>query len=516
RWFADAGEIGRARELLERSLDVMPPGNGRAAAMLTLAQIEGWDEGGAAVIRRSERALGETTDPDLRARLRLRIGIEPDTAGVMRAIAETEMAIAELIAAPIQPDPDLLACAFFQRASLRLAAGIAIDRDAVESAIALLDEEPRRSPDGDERVESLRAHALVWQWWVDLDDLGRAHVRQVSDLKRDIERGMERPIPIEAADLAMTELWLGDWAAADRHADEALAFAAQTGSSVQNRSVALAARAWVDAFRGDLAMAEVSARTGLDLVPDNDWVASRHQAVLGFIALSRGDAVEAANALGSLWDQLHAAGQREALGHRFVGDLLEAAVAAGDLVRARVVVDALQASAQHVPRPWVLTNLARGRALLHAADGDLDAAMTAVAEALREAAPLPMPFERARTELIAGRIARRRKSKREAISHLDRARAIFEELGARAWIEITDAELARMGRRAASSDTLTETETVVARLAARGLTNRQVGEAAFLTPKSVEGVLARAYGKLGIRSRAELGAWLHSQEDESR
>ena len=181
-----------------------------------------------------------------------------------------------------------------------------------------------------------------------------------------------------------------------------------------------------------------------------------------------------------------------------------------------VVVDALQTSARQVPRPWVLTNAARGRALLRAADGDLDAAVTAVAEALREAALLPMPFERARTELIAGRIARRRKSKREAMSHLDRARAIFDELGARAWIEITDAELARMGRRAASSDTLTETETVVARLAARGLTNRQVGEAAFLTPKSVEGVLARAYGKLGIRSRAELGAWLRSQEDESR
>ena len=43
------------------------------------------------------------------------------------------------------------------------------------------------------------------------------------------------------------------------------------------------------------------------------------------------------------------------------------------------------------------------------------------------------------------------------------------------------------------------------------MTNREVGEAAFLTPKSVEGVLARVYGKLGIRSRAELGAWLANQ-----
>ena len=515
RWFADAGEIDRARRLLEGSLDDMSPGDGRAAAMLTLAQIEGWNEGGAAVIRRTERALDEATDPDLRARLWLRIAVEPDTAGVVRAIAETERAIAELTATPVQSDPDLIACAYLQRASLRMAAGITIDREAVESAVAMLDEEPRRSPDGDERVESLRAHALVWQWWVDLDDLGRARVRQVSSLKRDVERGMERPTPVAAADLAMTELWLGDWTAANRHADDALAFAAQAGSTAVNRSVALAARAWVDAFRGDLAIAEASARAGLDLVPDDDWVAARHQTVLGFIALSRGDATGAATTLGSVSDQMQAAGQREALGHRFVGDLLEAAVAAGDLGRARVVVDALQVSARLVPRPWVLLNVARGRALLNAADGDLDAATAAAAEALGQAALLPMPFERARTELIAGRIARRRKSKREAISHLDRARAIFGELGARTWIEITDAELARMGRRAVSSDTLTETEAVVARLAARGLTNRQVGEAAFLTPKSVEGVLARAYGKLGIRSRAELGAWLRSQEDKS-
>jgi DNA-binding CsgD family transcriptional regulator len=515
RWFADAGEIRRARDLLAGSLDAMPRGDGRAAVMLTLAQIEGWDEGGAAVVRRSERALEEAIDPDLRARLRLRIAIEPDSVGVARAIVETEATIAELMAAPIEPDPDLLACAHLQRASLRLAAGIAIDREAVESAVALLDDEPRRSPDGDERVESLRAHSLVWQWWVDLDDFARAHVHQVGNLQRDLARGLERGIPIVAADLAMTELWLGDWAAADRHADDALTFAEQIGSP-QNRSTALAARAWVDAFLGDLTTAEVSAREGLGLVPDDDWVAERHRAVLGFIALSRGDAVEAATTLGALSDQLHAAGQEEGLAHRFVGDLLEASVAAGDLDRARAVVAALQGSAQRVPRPWVLTNAARGRALLHAADGNLDAAMTTIAEALREAAFLPMPFERARTELIAGRIARRRKAKREAMSHLDRARATFEELGAGAWIEITDAELARMGRRAASTNTLTETETVVARLAARGLTNRQVGEAAFLTPKSVEGVLARAYGKLGIRSRAELGAWLRSQEDESR
>ena len=44
------------------------------------------------------------------------------------------------------------------------------------------------------------------------------------------------------------------------------------------------------------------------------------------------------------------------------------------------------------------------------------------------------------------------------------------------------------------------------KLAASGLTNRQVAAALFISPKTVESNLARAYRKLDIRSRAELGA----------
>ena len=56
-----------------------------------------------------------------------------------------------------------------------------------------------------------------------------------------------------------------------------------------------------------------------------------------------------------------------------------------------------------------------------------------------------------------------------------------------------------------SSD-LTPTEAQVAALAAAGKTNREVAKALFMSPKTVEANLSRIYGKLGIRSRAELGA----------
>jgi DNA-binding CsgD family transcriptional regulator len=67
-------------------------------------------------------------------------------------------------------------------------------------------------------------------------------------------------------------------------------------------------------------------------------------------------------------------------------------------------------------------------------------------------------------------------------------------------------ELSRLGLRPPAPRTLTATEERVAALAASGQTNRQVAAALFLSPKTVEANLARVYRKLGISSRAELGA----------
>ena len=55
-------------------------------------------------------------------------------------------------------------------------------------------------------------------------------------------------------------------------------------------------------------------------------------------------------------------------------------------------------------------------------------------------------------------------------------------------------------------DELTATELRVAELAAAGITNREIARAVFISEKTVEAHIARVYRKLGIRSRAELGA----------
>jgi DNA-binding CsgD family transcriptional regulator len=121
---------------------------------------------------------------------------------------------------------------------------------------------------------------------------------------------------------------------------------------------------------------------------------------------------------------------------------------------------------------------------------------------------LPMPFERARTLLVMGQVHRRRKEKRLADEALRGALAVFEELGAPLWAARARAELGRIGLRPRAPAELTETERRVAELASTGLSSRQIGEAAFLAPKTVGNVLGRVYEKLGIHSRAELGARL--------
>ena len=65
-----------------------------------------------------------------------------------------------------------------------------------------------------------------------------------------------------------------------------------------------------------------------------------------------------------------------------------------------------------------------------------------------------------------------------------------------------------MGARPNAPDELTASELRVAELAAAGLTNKEVAASAFLSEKTVEANLTRIYRKLGIRSRAELGARL--------
>jgi DNA-binding CsgD family transcriptional regulator len=117
---------------------------------------------------------------------------------------------------------------------------------------------------------------------------------------------------------------------------------------------------------------------------------------------------------------------------------------------------------------------------------------------------MPLPLERARTRLALGRVLRRTQQRAAAQEILDGAIARFEALGTPLWVERALEERARIGGRAPSGDDLTPTEQRIADLVASGMTNREVAERLFVTPKTVESALTRVYRKLGIRSRTQL------------
>jgi DNA-binding CsgD family transcriptional regulator len=150
---------------------------------------------------------------------------------------------------------------------------------------------------------------------------------------------------------------------------------------------------------------------------------------------------------------------------------------------------------------WTQAVAARCRALLLASRGDVSEALGAAESSLALFDGLPTPFERARALLVLGQLRRRRREKRLARQALDEALAIFEHARAPVWAERTRAELARIPD-GASTTTLTPTEERIARLAAEGMTNQEIAERAFLSPKTVEVNLTRVYRKLGVRRAA--------------
>jgi DNA-binding CsgD family transcriptional regulator len=183
---------------------------------------------------------------------------------------------------------------------------------------------------------------------------------------------------------------------------------------------------------------------------------------------------------------------------------IESLVALGQVERARGALARLEERGRVFPRLWIEATLPRARAIVLAAEGELDRAFVAL-DALDTAAAAKLPFDFAWTFLVRGRLHRRAKQRRAAAEALRAALEQFEQLGAPSWIERTRAELDRVGLRRAPSE-LTATERHVAELAASGLTNREVANKAFMSPKTVQANLARVYRKLGISSRAELGA----------
>ena len=271
----------------------------------------------------------------------------------------------------------------------------------------------------------------------------------------------------------------------------------------------LAAAAGEDELCVAQAAAAVGAHApGTRLAGGASWAAW----ALGLLDLGRGRAESALDRLEGFADG-PARHQMPAV--RCVPDRVEAAVRLGVSDRAAEPASRLSQWADTVRRPSVYALVRRCRALL-AADDEADAHYEA---ALGFHAEDDRPFERARTELLYGEWLRRARRKTEARTQLRGAIDTFDLLGAAPWADRARAELAATGVAAPERRPvgvlagLTPQEAQIVRLAARGLSNRDIAAQLFLSPRTVGHHLYKAYPKLGILSRAELPALVGAEPD---
>ena len=299
--------------------------------------------------------------------------------------------------------------------------------------------------------------------------------------------------------------WLaGRWDAALERTALALEFWEQMQAP---HGVALTAyvRALLEVDLGRVDEARASAERGVAIsreLSDQEWEILSLGA-LGRLELALGNLTAAWKYIDELPARLLALGYYDPTAPVWT-DAVEVLLGVGELGRARGYLDRHEHYARRAGNPLALGCVARCRGLLAAAEGDNDAASEALERAVTELEVLPYPLEHGRALLSLGSIHRKAKRKGAARDALERSEAIFSGLGARLWAEKTVAELRRISGRRRGSENLTETEERVARLAAKGRSNKQIAAELLMSVHTVGAHLSQVYRKLGISSRSEL------------
>jgi DNA-binding CsgD family transcriptional regulator len=163
---------------------------------------------------------------------------------------------------------------------------------------------------------------------------------------------------------------------------------------------------------------------------------------------------------------------------------------------------------------WALGMLARSSALV--SDGaEADALYV---EAIDRLGRSRLVLHRARAHLVYGEWLRREHRRVEAREQLRTAYEMLSRIGADAFAERARGELLATGetvhkRSLETRERLTAQEVQVARLAAEGNTNPEIGSQLFISPRTAEYHLRKVFAKLGITSRRALRSALRSRDD---
>jgi DNA-binding CsgD family transcriptional regulator/tetratricopeptide (TPR) repeat protein len=528
------GGAAAAARALERAAELSPAEGDQARRLLAAAGLAlaagqaGWVQDLAA------RVLAVTADPRLRVAARQRIGWALVWSNQHTAALATLLSVADEAASLL---PVLAWNAIGLAATVAYQSGVPADRAAVRRALHRL-HEPAQPP-----ADWPAGHADEQRVWVRAcTEPPAAQADTVAYLHRVAARTLTDPATVGAAAwlLDQTELAVRllrealnrlrapgmrggsgaalsalQWACIDSGRwDEALAAAREASDAAAAYTMetvaasADLATATVLAMRGDIDRVQPLLTGALTSADGTEYrsVAARARHAAGLAALAGGGYLTAYAQLRQLFDTdgmpLH-----HHVSYLGIADLAAAAVRAERHLEARTLVDRALALVDPASGPRLHQLTARARGLL---------AEPAEAEAhfdkgLSDPAGEVWPFDRAQLQLDYGEWLRRQRRINDAKPVLGAALETLRRLGAAAWTRRAEAELRACGVTTQIPSTapdplagLTAQQREIVVLASHGLTNGEIADRLFLSPRTVASHLYRAYPKLGIAGRHQL------------
>jgi DNA-binding CsgD family transcriptional regulator len=296
--------------------------------------------------------------------------------------------------------------------------------------------------------------------------------------------------------------------------DEALEVAAEAASVAEAGHMDIVAAsadaitATVLALRADSGGARWHAARALAAVDPAECglVAARARRALGIAALADGSYLQAFTQLRGLFDDdgtpLH--NYASYLG---IADFAAAAVRADRRIEGSDVIEHALRRLDGKASARLEQLIARARGIL----ADPSNSEAHFDKALADPDGDQWPFERAQLRLDHGEWLRRRRRINDAKAVLTEALGTFQRLGARSWAQRAQAELRACGVAVNSEpgkpdalEELTPQQRQIVRLASEGLTDREIADRLYLSPRTVSSHLYRSYPKLGVASRHQL------------
>jgi len=495
----NAGDATRARALLAEVIERPESGPAQSDALRLLglwSLLDGSSREAAELLVRALEEAGE--DPAFRVQILVPLAFaEVNARHHDRAARSAEDAVS---AAMQLPPGQLLSQALSMSVLVRFLLGGGLDEDTLARALKF---EDRQLPMSALLGPSVHSAALM----AGTGHLQEAAAQLLGIRDRYIERGEESELILVAFHSGLNEIWRGEFANATLIAEDAMERATLLDRDLP-LAVALMLRAAVSSYTGAESDARRDAVEAIRICRRCDspeLVTVWPTTTLGFLDVTVGNY---SAALATLQPRLLALQSTpkatEIFLAPFLPDAIEAMIHVGRLDDAEPLLEFLEGNGRRLDRAWMRAAGGRCRALLLAASGDTDTAIGAAQRALDQHDRVPMPFERARTQLVLGQILRRQRKREAASRRLQEALASFEELGTQLWAQRAREDLQR-ARGTRRHEQLTASEHRVAELAATGATIREIAAALFISEKTVESNLSRVYRKLRIHSRAELG-----------